>query len=104
GTGGRSMEMLADSNLLNGIIDISTTEIADLVVGGVFSAGDTRMDAIIRSRLPYVGSCGALDMANFHAMATLPARFQNRNIYKHNENVTLVRTLPEENIAIGKFI
>ncbi len=104
GTGGRSMEMLADSGLLDGIIDITTTEIADLIVGGVFSAGDTRMDAVIRSRLPYVGSCGALDMANFHAMATLPARFRGRNVYQHNENVTLVRTLPEENIAIGEFI
>ncbi|NYT83674.1 ABC transporter permease [Alcaligenaceae bacterium] len=104
GTGGRSMEMLTDSGLLDGIIDITTTEIADLIVGGVFSAGDTRMDAVIRSRLPYVGSCGALDMVNFHAMATLPARFRGRNIYKHNENVTLVRTLPEENVAIGEFI
>lgn len=98
------MEMLTDSGLLDGIIDITTTEIADLIVGGVFSAGDTRMDAVIRSRLPYVGSCGALDMVNFHAMATLPARFRGRNIYKHNENVTLVRTLPEENVAIGEFI
>lgn len=104
GTGGRSMEMLADSGLLNGIIDITTTEIADLVAGGVFSAGDTRMDAIIRSRLPYVGSCGALDMVNFHAIGTLPERFRSRNVYKHNENVTLVRTTPEENTAIGEFI
>ena len=98
------MEMLADSGLLDGIIDITTTEVADLVVGGVFSAGDTRMDAIIRTRIPYVGSCGALDMANFHAVSTLPERFRSRNYYRHNENVTLVRTLPEENVAIGEFI
>lgn len=104
GTGGRSMEMLADSGLLNGVIDITTTEIADLIVGGVFSAGETRMDAIIRSRIPYVGSCGALDMANFHALNTLPERFRSRNVYKHNDNVTLVRTLPAENTAIGEFI
>ncbi|NYT84630.1 ABC transporter permease [Pusillimonas harenae] len=104
GTGGRSMEALAESGLLDGVIDITTTEIADLIVGGVFSAGDTRMDAIIRRRLPYVGSCGALDMANFHAISTLPSHLRGRNIYKHNENVTLVRTLPEENVAIGKFI
>src|SRR5690606_2936762 len=104
GTGGRSMEMLADSGLLNGVIDITTTEIADLIVGGVFSAGETRMDAIIRSRIPYVGSCGALDMANFHSLNTLPERFRTRNVYKHNDNVTLVRTSPAENTAIGEFI
>jgi uncharacterized protein (UPF0261 family)/ABC-type branched-subunit amino acid transport system ATPase component len=104
GTGGRSMEMLADSRLLSGIIDITTTEVADLIAGGVFSAGDTRMDAIIRSRIPYVGSCGALDMVNFHAMSTLPPGFRGRNVYKHNDNVTLVRTSPEESVAIGEFI
>src|SRR5699024_1617473 len=96
GTGGLSMKDLAESGLLDDVIDITTTEIADLIVGGVFSAGATRMDAIIHRRLPYVGSCGALDMANFHAISTLPSHLRGRNIYKHNENVTLVRTLPEE--------
>jgi uncharacterized protein (UPF0261 family) len=104
GTGGQSMEKLADSGLLAGVIDVTTTEIADELVGGVFSAGPERMDALIRSRVPYVGSCGALDMVNFHAMDTVPARFRARSLYQHNQNVTLMRTTPEENTAIGAFI
>ncbi len=76
GTGGQSMEKLVDSGLLAGVIDVTTTEIADEIVGGVLSAGPARLDAIIRTRLPYVGSCGALDMANFWAMDTVPARFR----------------------------
>jgi uncharacterized protein (UPF0261 family) len=104
GTGGQSMEKLADSGLLAGVIDVSTTEIADELVGGVFSAGATRLDAISRSRVPYVGSCGALDMVNFHAMDTVPERFRGRNLYRHNAQVTLMRTTPAENAAIGEFI
>jgi len=104
GTGGQSMEKLVDSGLLAGVIDVTTTEIADELVGGVFSAGPERMDAIIRSRVPYVGSCGALDMVNFHAMDTVPVQFRTRNLYKHNQNVTLMRTTPAENTAIGEFI
>jgi uncharacterized protein (UPF0261 family)/ABC-type branched-subunit amino acid transport system ATPase component len=104
GTGGQSMEKLVDSGLLAGVIDVTTTEIADELVGGVFSAGPERMDAIIRSRVPYVGSCGALDMVNFHAMDTVPAQFRGRNLYKHNQNVTLMRTTAAENTAIGEFI
>jgi uncharacterized protein (UPF0261 family) len=104
GTGGQSMEKLVDSGLLVGVIDVTTTEIADELVGGVFSAGPERMDAIVRSRVPYVGSCGALDMVNFHAIDTVPARFRARNLYKHNQNVTLMRTTPDENTAIGEFI
>jgi uncharacterized protein (UPF0261 family) len=104
GSGGQSMEKLADSGLLDAVLDITTTEIADLIVGGVFSADEHRMDAIIRRKLPYVGSCGALDMVNFHAMSAVPAKFRNRQLYKHNDNITLMRTLPEENVAIGEFI
>ncbi len=104
GTGGQSMEKLVDSGLLAGVIDVTTTEIADELVGGVFSAGPERMDAVIRSRVPYVGSCGALDMVNFHALDTVPAQFRARNLYKHNQNVTLMRTTPAENTAIGEFI
>jgi uncharacterized protein (UPF0261 family) len=73
-------------------------------VGGVFSAGPQRMEAIIRAKIPYVGSCGALDMVNFHAWDTVPERFRQRNLYKHNQNVTLMRTTPEENAAIGEWI
>jgi len=104
GTGGQSMEKLVDSGLLAGVIDVTTTEIADELVGGVFSAGPERMDAIVRAKIPYVGSCGALDMVNFHAWDTVPAQFRGRNLYRHNQNVTLMRTTAEENAAIGEFI
>jgi uncharacterized protein (UPF0261 family) len=104
GTGGRSMEKLVDSGLLTGVIDITTTEVPDLLVGGVFPAGEDRFGAIIRSKVPYVGSCGALDMVNFHARDRVPARFQGRKLHIHNPNVTLMRTTPEENEAIGSFI
>jgi len=104
GTGGQSLEKLVDSGLLAGVIDVTTTEIADQVVGGVLSAGPERMDAMIRTKVPYVGSCGALDMVNFWAMDTVPARFRGRRLYKHNDNVTLMRTTPEECTAIGRFI
>ena len=104
GTGGQSMEKLVDSGLLAGVIDVTTTEIVDEVVGGVLSAGPARLDAIIRTRIPYVGSCGALDMANFWAMDTVPAQFRDRNLYRHNPNVTLMRTTPEECVRVGRFI
>jgi uncharacterized protein (UPF0261 family) len=104
GTGGQSMEKLVDSGLLAGVLDITTTEVCDEVVGGVLSAGPDRFDAIIRRKLPYVASCGALDMVNFWAWDTVPAQFKGRNLYKHNPNVTLMRTTPEECRAIGEFI
>ncbi|RYY48187.1 MAG: UPF0261 family protein, partial [Comamonadaceae bacterium] len=89
GVGGQSMEKLADSGLLAGVIDVSTTEIADEIVGGVLSAGPTRLDVFARQALPYVGSCGALDMANFGAYDTVPERFKGRRLYRHNPTVTL---------------
>lgn len=104
GTGGQSMEKLADSGMLEGVIDVTTTEVADFIVGGVMSAGEDRMGAIIRSRIPYVGSCGALDMVNFQAMDTVPEQFRARKLYAHNPQVTLMRTTPEENRAIARFI
>lgn len=104
GTGGQSMEKLADSGLLTGVIDVSTTEIADEIVGGVLSAGRERLDVFARARVPYVGSCGALDMVNFWAFETVPARFRERKLHKHNQNVTLMRTTAEECSAIGRFI
>ena len=104
GTGGQSMEKLVDSHLLAGVLDITTTEICDELVGGVLSAGPERMDAMARARVPYVGSCGALDMVNFWAWDTVPAKFQGRNLYKHNPNVTLMRTTAEECAQIGAFI
>ena len=104
GTGGQSMEKLVDSKLLAGVIDVTTTEVADEIAGGVLSAGPERLDAIVRSRVPYVGSCGALDMVNFWAMATVPERYRDRNLHRHNQNVTLMRTTAEECARIGRFI
>ncbi|HUL67039.1 MAG TPA: Tm-1-like ATP-binding domain-containing protein [Burkholderiaceae bacterium] len=104
GTGGQSMEKLVDSGLLSGVVDVTTTEVCDEIVGGVLSAGPERFDSIARMRIPYVGSCGALDMVNFWAMDTVPAKFKQRNLYKHNPNVTLMRTTADENKAIGEFI
>jgi uncharacterized protein (UPF0261 family) len=104
GIGGQSMEKLVDSGLLAGVIDATTTEIADEVGGGLLSAGPGRLDAIIRSRIPYVGSCGALDMINFWAMDTVPPRHRDRNLHVHNPNVTLMRTTAEECRRIGEFL
>jgi len=104
GVGGQSMEKLADSGLLAGVIDVSTTEIADEIAGGVLSAGPTRLDVFARHALPYVGSCGALDMANFGPWDSVPERFKGRLLHRHNPTVTLMRTTLEENRAIGEFI
>jgi uncharacterized protein (UPF0261 family)/ABC-type branched-subunit amino acid transport system ATPase component len=104
GVGGQSMEKLADSGLLAGVIDVSTTEIADEIGGGVLSAGPTRLDVFARRPLPYVGSCGALDMVNFGAWDTVPERLRARKLYRHNPTVTLMRTTADECRAIGGFI
>ena len=104
GTGGQSMERLADSGMLVGVIDVTTTEVCDHLVGGVLSAGPDRLGAIARSGIPYVGSAGALDMVNFWAMETVPERFRNRKLYKHNPNVTLMRTSAKECREIGEWI
>ena len=104
GTGGQSMEKLVASQLLNGVIDVSTTEVADEIAGGVLSAGPTRMDIFSQIDIPYVGSCGALDMANFGPYDTVPEKFKGRNLYRHNPNVTLMRTTADECQLIGEFI
>ncbi|TPK96217.1 UPF0261 family protein [Mesorhizobium sp. B2-4-12] len=104
GTGGRSMEKLADSGLLAGVIDITTTEVCDLLFGGVLPATEDRFGAIVRTKLPYVGSVGALDMVNFWAPATIPERYRARLFYEHNPNVTLMRTTVEECRQIGEWI
>jgi uncharacterized protein (UPF0261 family)/ABC-type branched-subunit amino acid transport system ATPase component len=104
GVGGQSMEKLADSGLLDGVIDVSTTEVADEIGGGVLSAGPHRLDVFARRALPYVGSCGALDMINFGTWESVPERFKNRRLYRHNPTVTLMRTTANECRAIGEFI
>ncbi len=104
GTGGRSMEKLVDSGLVLGCIDSTTTEVCDHLMGGVFSAGGDRLGAFARTGLPYVGSCGALDMVNFGARETVPAQYEGRTFHIHNPNVTLMRTTPDENRAMGEWI
>ena len=104
GTGGRSMENLADSGLISAFLDVTTTEVADMLVGGVFAADADRFGAAIRTGLPYVGSVGALDMVNFGARDTVPEKFRSRRLVVHNPNVTLMRTTRAENTAIGQWI
>jgi uncharacterized protein (UPF0261 family)/ABC-type branched-subunit amino acid transport system ATPase component len=104
GVGGRSMEKLVDSGQLAGVIDLTTTEVCDLLMGGVFPATDDRFGAVIRSRVPYVGSVGALDMVNFGAPDTIPERYRQRKFHVHNPQVTLMRTTPEENERMGQWI
>jgi len=104
GTGGQSMEKLVDSGLLRGVIDVTTTEVCDLLMGGIFPATEDRFGAIARTGLPYVGSCGALDMVNFGPAQTVPERYAGRTLYRHNPQVTLMRTTPEENARMGAWI
>lgn len=104
GTGGQSMERLVDSGMIGAVIDLTTTEVADMLVGGVFPATDDRMGAIIRTGIPYVGSCGALDMVNFGERETVPEKFEGRLFHIHNPQVTLMRTTPEENAHFGRWI
>jgi uncharacterized protein (UPF0261 family) len=104
GTGGQTMEALVSSGLVAGVLDITTTEVADLLFGGVLPALPSRLDCIARTRVPYVGSLGACDMVNFWAPETVPARYAGRTFYRHNANVTLMRTTPEECRAIGEWI
>lgn len=104
GTGGNAMEKLVDDGLVTAVLDVTTTEVCDLVAGGVMSAGEDRLGAVVRTGVPYVGSCGALDMVNFGAPDTVPERYRDRRLYEHNPQVTLMRTTPEECERIAEFI
>ncbi len=104
GTGGRAMEKLVASGMIDGVLDITTTEVADEVVGGVFKAGKERFDILIESGIPYIMSLGALDMVNFGAIDTVPEQFKDRNLHVHNAQVTLMRTTPEENRRFARWI
>lgn len=104
GTGGKTMEMLVDSGLVGGLIDVTTTEVCDYLLGGVLPAGPERLDCISRRPVPYVGSVGACDMVNFWAPETVPAHYADRLLYSHNANVTLMRTSVDECRAIGEWI
>ncbi|MBO0783348.1 MAG: Tm-1-like ATP-binding domain-containing protein, partial [Ktedonobacteraceae bacterium] len=104
GTGGRSMEALVNGGFLAGVLDITTTELADELVGGVLSAGPDRLEAAGKMALPQVISLGALDMVNFGPMETVPEQFRQRRLYKHNPTVTLMRTTPEECAELGRIV
>jgi uncharacterized protein (UPF0261 family) len=104
GIGGQSMEKLVDSGALAGVIDITTTEVCDLLFGGVLPATEDRFGAIVRAKVPYIGSCGALDMVNFGPMNSVPERYRGRTLQVHNPTVTLMRTTAEENAQVGRWI
>ncbi|MFZ0088086.1 MAG: Tm-1-like ATP-binding domain-containing protein [Solirubrobacteraceae bacterium] len=104
GTGGRAMEALAADGFLAGVLDITTTELCDELVGGVFSAGPERLEVAGAQGLPQVVSLGALDMVNFGPRDTVPSEFAQRNLYVHNPSVTLMRTSPEECAELGRQI
>jgi uncharacterized protein (UPF0261 family) len=104
GTGGQAMERLVAAGLIQGVIDITTTEVADQVVGGILPCGPLRFDAILEAKVPYVASLGALDMVNFGAIETVPERFRNRLLHVHNAQVTLMRTTADENRRCARWI
>ncbi|CFR21281.1 Tm-1-like ATP-binding domain-containing protein [Yersinia kristensenii] len=104
GSGGKAMEKLAESGLLAGALDLTTTEVCDLLFDGVLACGPERFDAIAHTKIPYVGSCGALDMVNFGSPATIPAKYADRLFYEHNAQVTLMRTTEQENIEMARWI
>ncbi|HKP17156.1 MAG TPA: Tm-1-like ATP-binding domain-containing protein, partial [Gaiellaceae bacterium] len=104
GTGGQSMEALARGGFLAGVLDVTTTELADDLVGGVLSAGPDRLEAAGELGLPQVVSLGALDMVNFGPRETVPPQFEDRNLYVHNPTVTLMRTTPEECAELGRRV
>lgn len=101
GAGGKAMEALMGDGVIKGVLDLTTTELADELVGGILSAGPDRLEAAGALGLPQVVSLGALDMVNFGAMGTVPERFSKRRFYRHNPHVTLMRTTPEECTELG---
>lgn len=103
GTGGKTMEMLIDSGFIKGVLDITTTEWADELCGGVLSAGSARLDAAAKAGIPQVVTPACIDMCNFWAPETIPEKYKDRLFYKWNPNVTLMRTTPEENEKMGQI-
>ena len=101
GTGGKSMENLIRQGFINAVLDVTTTEICDEIVGGTLSAGPDRLTAAVDMKIPQVVSVGALDMVNFGSKNSVPEKFLKRNLYVHNENVTLMRTTPQESEKIA---
>ena len=104
GAGGRAMEMLVRDGVINGVLDLTTTELADELVGGKLSAGPTRLEIAGTLGLPQVVSLGALDMVNFGPAETVPKKFRKRRLYCHNPDVTLMRTSPGECAKLGAIM
>jgi uncharacterized protein (UPF0261 family) len=104
GSGGRAMELLVASGLISGVLDITTTEVADEIAGGVFSCGPNRFEKMLAAEIPLVVSLGALDMVNFGSKETIPSRYRDRLLYQHNAQVTLMRTNVDENRNMARFI
>jgi len=104
GNGGQAMESLIQDGLIAGVLDITTTELADELVGGVLSAGPDRLTAAGNRGVPQVVSVGALDMVNFGPVPTVPEKFKSRKFHVHNPSVTLMRTTPEENARLGEEV
>jgi uncharacterized protein (UPF0261 family) len=104
GTGGQSMEKLLEDGIIRGVLDITTTEVCDHLFGGVLACTDDRFGAVARSRAPFVGSCGALDMVNFGAPETVPEEYRGRKLYQHNPQITLMRTTADENVRQARWI
>jgi uncharacterized protein (UPF0261 family) len=104
GTGGRTMESLIESGMAAGVLDITTTEWADELVGGILGAGPTRLDAAAKTGTPAIVAPGCLDMVNFGAPETVPAKFSGRRFYQHNPQVTLMRTTPDECAQLGRIL
>ena len=103
GVGGRAMEQLIEDGTFQAVLDITTTELADELVGGVMSAGPHRLEAAGRKGVPQLVCPGAIDMVNFGPVDSVPLEFRNRNLYRHNPSVTLMRTTPEECAEIGRI-
>lgn len=103
GTGGKTMEMLINSGFISGVLDITTTEWADELCGGVLSAGSERLDAAGKAGIPQVVTPACIDMCNFWAPDTVPDKYKDRLFYEWNPNVTLMRTTPEENAEMGRI-
>ncbi|TLV04891.1 UPF0261 family protein [Klebsiella indica] len=104
GSGGNAMEKLARQGLLNGMMDITLTEICDLLFDGVLACSPERLDVVAQQSIPWIGSCGALDMVNFGAFEKIPEKYRQRQFVRHNAQVTLMRTTPEENTIMGRWI
>lgn len=104
GVGGRAMENLVRSGMIIGVLDVTTTEVADFFMGGIFPCSEDRFEALIAAGIPCVLSLGALDMVNFGALDTVPMKYRDRKLHRHNDQITLMRTTPEENRRMGRWI